>query len=203
MMRGKLLQGLAILWMAAALTACATSADQREGEDATTATPQFSQIKGAPESFKGQTLVLGGQVLSARRLKEGTRIEVLQLPLNEAQQPSLDLTKSQGRFVAIQREFLDPATVPQGTFLTITGQLTGSVTQPLDETDYTFRCWRSKRFARGFHPKTRTFPDTARIRTTVRSGIRTGVPTGVFRTTGSTLDRLLDLTPSPFSLAWM
>ncbi|GAB1722340.1 MAG: Slp family lipoprotein [Nitrospira sp. CR1.1] len=137
-MRGKLLQGLGILWMAAILTACATSADQREAEDVGAQTPQFSQIKAAPESFKGQTLVLGGQVLSARRLKEGTRIEVLQLPLNEAQQPSLDLTKSQGRFVAIQREFLDPATVPQGTFLTITGQLTGSVTQPLDETDYTY-----------------------------------------------------------------
>ena len=34
--------------------------------------------------------------------------------------------------MAIQREFLDPATVPQGTFLTITGELTGSMTLPLD-----------------------------------------------------------------------
>lgn len=137
-MRGKLLQGLGILCMAAILAACATSADQREAEDGASQTPQFSQIKAAPESFKGQTVVLGGQVLSARRMKDGTRLEVLQLPLNDAQQPSLDLTKSQGRFIAIRREFLDPATVPQGTFVTITGQMTGSVTQPLDETDYTY-----------------------------------------------------------------
>ncbi|TKB87063.1 MAG: hypothetical protein E8D43_10340 [Nitrospira sp.] len=92
----------------------------------------------APDSFKGQTLVLGGQVLAARRMKDGTRIEVLQLPLNDSQQPTLDLMKSQGRFVAVQRDFLDPATIPQGTFLTITGELTGSMTLPLDETDYTY-----------------------------------------------------------------
>ncbi len=137
-MRGKLLQGFGIFWVAAMLAACATSADQRVGENVGPPQPQFSEIKAAPDSFKGQTMVLGGQVLSAKRLKDGTRIEVLQLPLNEAQQPSLDLTKSQGRFIAIQREFLDPATVPQGTFLTINGRLTGSVTQPLDETEYSY-----------------------------------------------------------------
>lgn len=149
MMRGKLLQGIGIFWFAVVLTACGTSADQRESMDSSPPTPPFSQIKAAPDSFRGQTLVLGGQVLSARRLKEGTRLEILQLPLNSSQQPSLDLTKSQGRFVAIQREFLDPATVPPGTFLTVTGDLTGSVTLPLDETDYnyptldikTFRTW--------------------------------------------------------------
>lgn len=137
-MRGKLLRGMAIFWFAVVLAACATSSDQRESGEGSPPAPQFSQIKATPESFKGQTLVLGGQVLSARRLKDGTRLEVLQLPLNNAQQPSLDLMKSQGRFVAIQREFLDPATVPPGTFLTVTGELTGSVTLPLDETDYVY-----------------------------------------------------------------
>ena len=146
MMRDKLLQALGIFSIAVILTACATSADQRETEDSAASTPQFSQIKATPDSFKGQALVLGGQVLSARRLKDGTRLEVLQLPLNSAQQPALDLMKSQGRFVAIQREFLDPATVPQGTFLTITGELTGSMTLPLDETDYVYPLIEIKSF---------------------------------------------------------
>ena len=57
---------------------------------------------------------------------------------NDEQQPTLDLMKSQGRFVAIQREFLDPATLPHGTFITITGEVTGSMTMPLDETDYSY-----------------------------------------------------------------
>lgn len=80
----------------------------------------------------------GGQVLHARRLQDGTRIEILQLPLTESQQPTPDLTKSQGRFMAVQREFLDPATIPHGTFVTVTGELTGSMTLPLDETEYTY-----------------------------------------------------------------
>lgn len=138
MMQGKLLQGIVVLWIAAILAGCASSSDTMDQAQDGPQTPPFTQIKNAPDSFKGQTLVLGGQVLSARRLKDGTRIEVLQLPLNESQQPTLDLMKSEGRFVAIQREFLDSATLPQGTFVTITGELTGSTTLPLDETTYTY-----------------------------------------------------------------
>lgn len=83
-------------------------------------------------------------------MKEGTRIEILQLPLTSSLQPTLDLRKSEGRFVAMQQEFLDPATIPAGTFVTITGEMAGSVTMPLDETEYTYpimdiknlRVWR-------------------------------------------------------------
>ena len=71
-------------------------------------------------------------------MKEGTRIEILQLPFTSSLRPTLDLSKSQGRFVAMQKEFLDPATIPAGTFVTITGEVTGSVTMPLDEMEYTY-----------------------------------------------------------------
>ena len=137
-MQGKLLQGIVTLSIAAVFSACAATSDPIDQAQTGPPTPPFDQVKSAPDSFKGQTLVLGGQVLGARRLKDGTRIEVLQLPLNDAQQPTLDLMKSQGRFIAIQREFLDPATLPHGTFITITGEVTGSMTMPLDETDYSY-----------------------------------------------------------------
>ncbi|MGH7232288.1 MAG: Slp family lipoprotein [Nitrospiraceae bacterium] len=98
----------------------------------------FSQIKESPESYQGRLVVLGGEVLSAKRLKEGTRIEVLQLPLNGSQDPVYNRTASQGRFMAVQKEFLDPAKLPPGTRVTITGEVTGSATQPLDESQYTY-----------------------------------------------------------------
>lgn len=138
MMRVKLLQRIVMLSIAAVTAGCSASSEVRDSTPDAPNTPPFSQIKASPDSFRGQPLVLGGQVLTARRMKDGTRIEVLQLPLNESQQPTLDLMKSQGRFIAIQREFLDPATVPHGTFVTITGELTGSMILPLDETDYTY-----------------------------------------------------------------
>lgn len=98
----------------------------------------FAQIKAAPDSFKGQSVILGGQVLTARRLKEGTRIEILQLPLDRSGHPGYDLTQSQGRFVAMHRDFLDPATIPHGTTVTVTGTLSGSIAMPLDDTEYSY-----------------------------------------------------------------
>jgi len=106
-------------------------ADERQGFN-------FLQVKAAPDSFQGQPAVFGGKVLTARRQKDGTKIEILQLPLDRSMRPGYDLTQSQGRFIAIYREFLDPATIPPGTRVTVTGQVSGSVTLPLDETDYTY-----------------------------------------------------------------
>jgi len=83
-------------------------------------------------------MTLGGKVLGAKRLKEETRIEILQLSLASSLKPTMDLSTSQGRFVATKKEFLDPATIPAGTFVTITGVVAGSVVLPLDETDYTY-----------------------------------------------------------------
>jgi len=38
----------------------------------------------------------------------------------------------------MHKDFLDPATLPYGTRVTVTGDITGSVTLPLDETEYTY-----------------------------------------------------------------
>jgi outer membrane lipoprotein len=97
----------------------------------------FIQVKEAPESYRGHTVAFGGEVLMAKRLKDGTRLEILQLPL-DGQEPGWDRTKSQGRFVAVQKEFLDPATLPYGTRVTIVGEVTGMITLPLDEIEYTY-----------------------------------------------------------------
>ena len=98
----------------------------------------FSQLLEAPLEHKGQILVMGGQVLSAKRLKHATQIEVLQLPLNRNMKPEDSLQESQGRFLALQEEFLDPATLPSGTRVTVVGEVSGMVTLPLDETTYDF-----------------------------------------------------------------
>ena len=118
------------------LTGCASTQEAGDGSDVQAFT--FLQVKAAPDSLKGQAVVFGGKVLTARRLKDGTRIEILQLPLDRLTRPGYDLTQSQGRFIAIYREFLDPATVPHGTRITVTGEVSGSITLPLDETDYTY-----------------------------------------------------------------
>jgi outer membrane lipoprotein len=115
------------------LAGCASTQEADEKQGFT-----FLQVKATPNSFQGQPAVFGGKVLTARRQKDGTRIEILQLPLDRSMRPVYDLTQSQGRFIAIYREFLDPATIPPGTRVTVTGQVSSSITLPLDETDYTY-----------------------------------------------------------------
>jgi outer membrane lipoprotein len=117
---------------------CASVQEAGDGSDAQTPALTFLQVKAAPNSFRGQSVVFGGKVLTARRQKDGTRIEILQLPLDRSAHPGYDLTQSQGRFLALQQEFLDPATLPPGTRVTVRGEVSGSVTLALDEVDYTY-----------------------------------------------------------------
>ena len=53
----------------------------------------FLQMKAAPDSYRGQSVVFGGEVLGARRLKEGTRIEILQLPQDRSGRLGTDRTQ--------------------------------------------------------------------------------------------------------------
>ena len=101
-------------------------------------TLSFAQVKEAPTTHVGKVLVLGGEILNATRLKEHTRLTVLQLPTGRNQAPTMDRTMSRGRFLAFQTEFLDPATVPSGTRITIVGKVSGATTELLDEMDYTY-----------------------------------------------------------------
>jgi outer membrane lipoprotein len=101
-------------------------------------TISFQEVLASPESFKGRVLVLGGEVLHAKRLKDGTQIELLQLPLEDGEEPSLDRQQSQGRFFALQREFLDPATMVAGTRVTFVGEVSGAKTERLDDIEYRY-----------------------------------------------------------------
>ena len=101
-------------------------------------TVPFRDLLALPESYKGRVLVLGGEVLNATRLHDGTQIELLQLPLEDGEEPSLDRQQSQGRFLALQEEFLDPATVVKGTRVTIVGEVSGAKTDRLDDVEYRY-----------------------------------------------------------------
>lgn len=98
----------------------------------------FTRVIQAPESYTGKLILVGGEVLKAKGLEEGIQLEILQLPLNEDQRPVNQRISSQGRFLALKKEFLDPATFPQNTQVTIVGEVTGSRLAPLDETEYQY-----------------------------------------------------------------
>lgn len=98
----------------------------------------FPKMLEEPLVYQGAVVLLGGEVLSATRLTEGTRLEILQLPLDGSEEPVIDQTASQGRFLAFESAFLDPATLPPNTRVTLIGEITGVTQARLDEMEYRY-----------------------------------------------------------------
>jgi outer membrane lipoprotein len=101
-------------------------------------TVRFSELKQSPGSYRGRTVLEGGRVVATTPLKDGTWIEVLQLPLDRWDIPQIDTTQSGGRFLAMKEDFIDPAVLHPGMWITIVGEITGMTTRPIGEVDYTY-----------------------------------------------------------------
>jgi outer membrane lipoprotein len=131
------------------LSSCAESAHQvkrntlyidvpPELEKQIDASVNFVDLQAAPANYVGRVVMVGGVVVRAKRTKDQTEIEVLQLPTEGGAPSTTERLRSEGRFLAVQEAFLDPATVPPSTPITVIGVVSGSTTRPLDETDYTY-----------------------------------------------------------------
>lgn len=101
-------------------------------------TVSFADLKRSPGEYVGRTVMIGGNVIKAKRGESGTELEVLQLPTAREGGVSEERLKSEGRFLAVRQQFLDPASLPQGTPITVIGTVTGETTRQLDESDYTY-----------------------------------------------------------------
>ncbi|HTN42733.1 MAG TPA: Slp family lipoprotein [Nitrospiria bacterium] len=100
-------------------------------------TVTFTELKRDPEAHKGELVALGGVVLRAKSLKDGTQIEVLQLPLDRYDQPSFPSEASQGRFMVVDPEHHDPA-VLKNRRITVVGEVIGKTVDMIDEYEYTY-----------------------------------------------------------------
>ena len=98
----------------------------------------FRDLQASPSMMQGRTLVLGGEVLGARRVQDGVELEILQLPVKDDDPPSERRTESQGRFLAIDHGAQDPAAFPPGTRLTVVAEVQGEDTRRLDESTYRY-----------------------------------------------------------------
>jgi outer membrane lipoprotein len=128
------LSGLLALFLLGCSTAGSLPAEVLRNAEQT----PFVVLQQDPLPYEGRRIVLGGEVLKAKRLPDRTEIEVLQLPLNAREEPIPKRVASQGRFRAYQKDFLDPATIPPGSLITVVGAGRGSVLEKLDEMDYSY-----------------------------------------------------------------
>ena len=131
------------------LSACAESAHQiQRGRGYIDVPPEleqqidtsvaFADLRAAPGNYLGRVIMVAGVVIKSKRMENRTEIEVLQLPAGEGGPSTTERTSSEGRFLAVREEFLDPATLPPGTPVTMVAVVTGSTTRPLDDSEYTY-----------------------------------------------------------------
>jgi outer membrane lipoprotein len=98
----------------------------------------FRDIQASPQTMQGRTVLLGGEVLAARRVRDGVELEILQLPVKDDDPPPRRRTESQGRFLAIDRGAEDPASFLPGTKVTLVAEVKGEDTRRLDESMYRY-----------------------------------------------------------------
>lgn len=98
----------------------------------------FAGLQAAPGNYVGRIVLVGGVVIKGKRTKDGTEIEVLELPTKADGPATTERLRSEGRFLAVREAFLDPASVPPGTPITVIGLVKGATTRPLDESEYTY-----------------------------------------------------------------
>jgi outer membrane lipoprotein len=140
---GSLLGGLLML------SSCAESAHQVQRRATYSVVPpelekqidtsvSFAELHAAPDTYIGRVVMVGGVVIGSKRTKEQTEIEVLELPTDGEGPSTRERLRSEGRFLAVRAEYLDPATVPPGTPISVIGLVKGSTTRPLDESEYVY-----------------------------------------------------------------
>lgn len=97
--------------------------DELEPQLATDLT--YEMVRSAPHEHQGKLVAWGGEVLNRKRTEDGTRLEVLHLPLTDDLYPTEERARSKGRFVAYDAEgtITDPAVVEPGTAVTIIGRI--------------------------------------------------------------------------------
>ncbi len=98
----------------------------------------FSDLRKDPGSYKGKWVMFAGIIAGSRTERDGrTYLEVVQKPADSEGRP-LETDESGGRFMAVSKEFLDPAVFQGGRVITVVGEVAGDSVRPLGGTVYRY-----------------------------------------------------------------
>ena len=87
--------------------------------------------------YGGQTVLWGGKIAQTIVKPEGTLIEMVQFPLDKQLKP-MDVDVSEGRFLVLEDQYLDPMIFRSGRKVTVVGAVGASRTMKLDEITYAY-----------------------------------------------------------------
>lgn len=97
----------------------------------------YGSLTSRPEEAKGKIVLLGGTIVQTVPKPSQTEIEVVQKQIRSSGEPYLT-DKSEGRFLVLVDQFLDPAIYRSGRDITVAGEFQGTATRRLGEIDYPY-----------------------------------------------------------------
>jgi len=97
----------------------------------------FERLIKDPNSYQGQTVLLGGVIVKATHDPAGTLLEIYQTDIDWEKRP-VDIDVSGGRFLALYQGFLDSEIYKKGRKVTLAAVVAGQRTLKLGEIDYSY-----------------------------------------------------------------
>jgi outer membrane lipoprotein len=97
----------------------------------------FSSVLSNPGAFAGETVIWGGRIIETVNHEGYTTVKILQMALDSYGRPQGENT-SMGRFMGRIAGFVDDEIYHRGRLITVAGEITGSETERLGETTYTY-----------------------------------------------------------------
>ena len=143
MIIGRRLQFFSLLFLLLLVSGCAhvISKNLREAVDPSLT---FGEVFKNPDSYKGKTVLWGGEIIQTLALKDGrTEVEVFQRPLGWRGEPG-ETARSEGRFLVLVDKYLDPYLYRRGRRVTVAGEVLGEKNKPLGEMEYRYPLISSK-----------------------------------------------------------
>lgn len=98
---------------------------------------RVEEAQQAGQRFVDSQVRWGGSIISVKNQADNTLIEVLSRKLSKDGKPLTD-SKSQGRFIARIKGFLEPEEYPKDRLLTVTGTLQKVVEKPVGNYPYPY-----------------------------------------------------------------
>ncbi len=103
----------------------------------------FEALKKAPQSHKGEVVLLAGVIVDTTLTPTGATLEIYQTGMDWENRPK-NPDRSEGRFLAEYQGFLDPEIYSRGRQVTVAGKILGVKVKKLGEMDYAYPLLRAE-----------------------------------------------------------
>lgn len=99
---------------------------------------QPAQVSAQPELAKQTQVVWGGVIASSKNLTDETRLEIIAYPLASSSQRPKTEGATNGRFIIVQKGYLEPLDYAKGRKITVKGVVRGTEMGQIGEAQYRY-----------------------------------------------------------------